>query len=80
MTVFGVDGLFAGNDEIGLGAYAAFTRAGLRVPEDVAIVGYDNVSRITSVHERLLTTIDPNLEEVGTAAVGHLLRAIGGDH
>ncbi|MEU7004971.1 LacI family DNA-binding transcriptional regulator [Nonomuraea sp. NPDC046570] len=75
-----VDGLFAGNDEIGLGAYAAFTCAGLRVPEDVAIIGYDNVSRITSVHERLLTTIDPNLETVGTAAVGHLLRAIGGDH
>ncbi|MFF4768765.1 LacI family DNA-binding transcriptional regulator [Streptomyces sp. NPDC001255] len=74
-----VDGLFAGNDEIGLGAFAAFREAGLRVPEDIAIVGYDNFSRITNLQKRVLTTVDPNLETVGSAAVRHLLRAIGGD-
>jgi LacI family transcriptional regulator len=73
-----IDGLFAGNDEIGLGAYAAFHAAGLRIPEDIAIVGYDNFSRITGVQQGFLTTIDPNLADVGAAAVDHLLAGIDG--
>jgi LacI family transcriptional regulator len=35
--------LFAGNDTIAFGAMRALTEANLRVPEDVAVVGYDDI-------------------------------------
>ncbi|MCV4726184.1 substrate-binding domain-containing protein, partial [Escherichia coli] len=35
--------LFAGNDTIALGAMAAIHQKGLRIPEDLAVVGYDDI-------------------------------------
>jgi len=37
-----IDGLFAANDQMAVGAYAALREAGRRVPEDVAVVGFDD--------------------------------------
>lgn len=52
------DGLFAASDLLAMGAVRAFTDAGLRVPEDVSVIGYDNspaaqtfAPPLTSVHQ-----------------------------
>lgn len=37
-----IDGVFAANDQMAVGAYAALREAGRRVPEDVAVVGFDD--------------------------------------
>lgn len=52
-------GLFAASDEMALGAWAALEDLGLRVPEEVSLVGYDNLpevgERLTTIHQDLPT-------------------------
>jgi LacI family transcriptional regulator len=73
-----VDAIFAANDEIAIGLFAAFHRHGVRVPDDIAIVGYDN--RLAGVQrpDDPLTTFDPLLADVGGRAAERLLAIIGG--
>lgn len=64
--------LFARNDLTAVGALRALTSGGLRVPEDVSVVGYDNTR--TSAHlQPPLTTIDNSTREMGRLAVRFLL-------
>lgn len=72
------DGMFAGNDEIATGALWALREAGLRVPEDVELIGYDNITRLITLDEHEVTTIDPNLTEIGSQAALELLEIIKG--
>ena len=74
-----VDAVFAANDEIAVGLFAAFHRHGVRVPDDIAIVGYDNRLGTVERPDQALTTFDPQLEEVGERAASRLLAVIGGD-
>ncbi|MFC7626021.1 LacI family DNA-binding transcriptional regulator [Microlunatus sp. GCM10028923] len=67
------DAIFCGNDYIALGITRAFERAGIRVPEDVALVGYDNWSKYSGSPDRFLTSIDPKLNELGHLAASALL-------
>lgn len=62
------DGIFAANDLVALGLLNAFTRAGIRVPGDVAIVGYDDIALARSAHVPLTSVRQPR-EEMGAAAV-----------
>jgi LacI family transcriptional regulator len=62
------DGIFAGNDLVALGLLNAFTRARIRVPEDIAIVGYDDIALARSAHVPLTSVRQPR-EEMGAAAV-----------
>lgn len=66
------------NDQMAIGAIHSATRAGLRVPEDVAIVGFDDipVSRYLSPP---LTTVRQPMKELGVAAVDSLVRRLRGD-
>ncbi|REJ06468.1 LacI family transcriptional regulator [Microbacterium bovistercoris] len=73
------DGVVAGNDEIAIGAMAALADAGLRVPEDVAVVGHDNHQRHVLGTDLDLTSVDPRLVDVGRAAGDALLAAIAGE-
>lgn len=63
------------NDHWALGALTACTRAGLRVPEDLAITGFDNdpAGRFGAVP---LTTMDHPSEEISRRAVQHLVQLI----
>jgi DNA-binding LacI/PurR family transcriptional regulator len=58
-----IDGLFAASDLMALGALTALRRAGRRVPDDVALVGYDD-NEFATTSEPPLTTIlqDPILQ------------------
>lgn len=73
-----VDAIFCGDDWIALGARAELRSAGHRVPEDIAIVGFDNLAGHLGKSFSSLTTIDPHLQEVGSLAAAHLLRRLGG--
>lgn len=75
-----LDAMFCGNDMIASGAHLALARAGRRVPEDVALVGYDNTEAQGGRQENgFYTSVDPCLGALGAAAAQHLTAAIGGE-
>jgi LacI family transcriptional regulator, galactose operon repressor len=53
--------------------------AGRSVPDDVALVGFDNWEVIAAACRPPLTTVDMNLRELGRAAAERLLAAIDGE-
>jgi len=66
---------FADNDDIAMGAMRAFRERGLRVPLDVAVVGFDNV-RYAPFTDPPLTTVDVPKFYMGQVAVERLLTMI----
>jgi LacI family transcriptional regulator len=72
--------VFAANDSMALGALSAFREAGLRVPEDVAIVGFDDIP-IARFLTPPLTTVRVEIAELGRRAVNHVVHSLenGGD-
>ena len=69
------DAIFAANDGLAMGAMSAVLGAGLRVPEDVAIVGYDDLPFARFLHPPLTTVRQP-YDAMGHAAVAWLVDAI----
>lgn len=67
--------LFAFNDVAAIGAIRALRDAGRRVPEDVSVVGFDDV-HAAAFHNPALTTIRQPLWQMGRLAVEHLLQRI----
>ncbi len=70
-----IDGVFASSDQIALGAMRAVYASGRRVPEDLAIVGFDNIPE-SAFFGPPLTTIYQHLADVGQMAVQNLHRMI----
>jgi DNA-binding LacI/PurR family transcriptional regulator len=68
----GTTALFAANDTMAMGALAAARDRGLRVPEDLSVIGYD-ASPVASTQLLRLTTVDGRNTEVGTAAAELLM-------
>lgn len=66
------DVIFAANDMMALGCYRAAEKAGLRIPDDIAVCGFDNVA-ITQFLFPRLTTIDVPVLEMGRSAAELLL-------
>ncbi|QFY07574.1 substrate-binding domain-containing protein [Nonomuraea phyllanthi] len=69
--------VFAGSDQAAFGALAAVHEAGLAVPGDVSVAGYDN-ARVTALAHISLTTIDQDGAIMGKTAGRLLLERIGG--
>jgi DNA-binding LacI/PurR family transcriptional regulator len=67
--------LFAYNDISAIGSIRAFQEAGLRVPEDVSVVGFDDI-KIAVHNNPSLTTVRQPLEEMGEIAARTLLNRI----
>lgn len=67
--------IYGSNDNVAIGALKAILEAGLRVPEDIAIVGFDDVD-IASFMTPGLTTIHQPRYEIGQRAMGLLLKKI----
>jgi DNA-binding LacI/PurR family transcriptional regulator len=73
----GVDAVFVASDIMAAGALHALRRAGRRVPDDVAVVGFDDLP--LAQHTRPpLTTVRQPLERVGAAAARRLLSDMDG--
>jgi LacI family transcriptional regulator len=72
------DAFFCGNDQIARGVTDTLREDGHRVPDDIAVVGYDNWDIMALASRPPLTTIDMNLGEIGRVAALRLLDAIDG--
>lgn len=70
--------IFAAADMAAWGAINCLKQAGLRVPEDIAVIGYDNLY-ISDKIDPPLTTISQPKEKLGKIAMDALLRAIEGE-
>jgi LacI family transcriptional regulator len=64
--------IFAGSDSMAVGAMKTIRQAGLRVPQDIALVGFDDVAIATAV-EPALTTVRQPIERLASMAVEVLL-------
>lgn len=73
-----VDAIFCGSDQIARGVAETLRERGRRVPEDVALVGFDNWEPMALGCRPPLTTVDMNLGEIGRMAARHLLDVIAG--
>ncbi len=70
-----IEAIFCCNDFVAAGAMQYITESGLKIPDDIAIVGYDNID-IAKAITPALTTIDARLEEVGGVLARILFRQI----
>lgn len=70
--------VFASNDLCAIGALNAFEEAGLSIPEDVSLIGYDN-NRMAALRQISLTTIDQPGDDMGRSAVDRLSERIDGN-
>jgi DNA-binding LacI/PurR family transcriptional regulator len=70
-----MDAVFAMNDDLALGALRALQERGLRVPHDVALVGFDDVADGRFAYPSL-TTVEPGRHEVARLAVRYLRERI----
>jgi LacI family transcriptional regulator len=69
------DALFAVNDPVAIGAFQRIKEAGLKIPADIAIVGFSN-NKITALIDPPLTTVNQNSFEMGKKAAEILIRDI----
>lgn len=69
------DAIFALNDELALGALRVLFQEGIAVPEEVAVVGFDNVTEAQFAMPSL-TTVDPNRLQIAETSVDALLDRI----
>jgi LacI family transcriptional regulator len=67
------DAVFCANDTMALGAVHAFSKLGMRVPEDIAMMGYDNIKLSKYLD---LTTVDQQMHTIGVQATSRLAAII----
>jgi LacI family transcriptional regulator len=72
------DAIFAANDMMALGCLYALAQAGIRVPDQVALAGFDDIPLARFVHPSL-TTMQVSIAELGERAMLHLLQLIDSD-
>ncbi|MCX5494560.1 LacI family DNA-binding transcriptional regulator [Kaistia dalseonensis] len=72
------DAVFCGNDQIARGVIDALRERGIRVPEDVGVIGFDNWEIVASASRPPLTTVDMNLVALGREAGLTLLSLVDG--
>ncbi|WP_127475898.1 LacI family DNA-binding transcriptional regulator [Microbacterium sulfonylureivorans] len=72
-----IDAVFAASDLMAAGAITALRKAGLRVPEDIAVAGFDD-SGLAATHEPPLTTMRQPWDRISEGMVSLLLEAIAG--
>jgi len=73
------DAVFAGDDDSAIGVISALKNAGQRIPEDVSVVGFNDVPFARYISPPL-TTIRAPIEDVGREAVGLLVKYIRQKH
>ena len=73
-----VSAIFTCNDIMAYGAYKVIKQRGYSVPQDISIVGFDNIY-ISNMMEKELTTIDQPTYSMGATATKMLIRSINGE-
>ncbi len=70
------DAVFAMNDDLALGALRSLQERGVRVPQDVALMGFDDISDAQFSFPSL-TTVEPGRHEIARLAVEYLVERVG---
>lgn len=70
--------IFYGNDEMAIGGLKAFEESGISVPDDVSVIGYDDIQLAEYVNPPL-TTIKQPKSEAGSLAAHLLFQILGGE-
>ena len=71
----GCTALLCHNDDVAIGAMQALNAAGLKVPDDVSVVGFDG-TEVGEYSSPQLTTIEVPLQQMGKVAIGLLQKQI----
>ncbi len=74
-----MDAVFVANDQMALGALQVACKRSIRVPGDLAIVGFDGIPE-SAYYYPPLTTISQDLRELGSTAIKELIQAIEAGH
>jgi DNA-binding LacI/PurR family transcriptional regulator len=70
-----LDAIFVGNDQMALGVLQFFAERKIRIPEDVGIVGFDNIAE-SAFFSPALTTIQQDQHKVAKLAVAEVIKII----
>jgi LacI family transcriptional regulator len=70
--------IFAANDASALGVYRAAQKLGIHIPDDLSVMGFDNL-RESLFMSPALSTVDQHLEQMGTIATEMIVKLINGD-
>jgi len=73
----GMTAVFVTNYEMTLGAVIAINESGIRVPDELSVVGFDNMDLARITHPRLTVVTQP-LAEIGARAAQIMLERLGG--
>jgi LacI family transcriptional regulator len=68
--------IFASNDQMAMGVYQVAQEMGLRIPEDLSVIGFDNIMESKYMG---LTTVDQFISEMGFVATQMLIKLINGE-
>jgi LacI family transcriptional regulator len=68
--------IFASNDQMAMGVFQVAEEMGLRIPDDLSVIGFDNIPESKYMG---LTTIDQFISEMGYVATQMLIRLINGE-
>jgi LacI family transcriptional regulator len=71
-------GLICANDEMAAGAYDIARKEGLRIPDDLSVIGYDNVVLTRYLHPKL-SSICSHVKEMGQMAARFILKDVYGE-
>jgi LacI family transcriptional regulator len=69
--------IFASNDQMAMGVYQLAQEMGLRIPEDLSVIGFDNIPESKYLG---LTTVDQFISEMGYVATQMLIKIINGEN
>jgi DNA-binding LacI/PurR family transcriptional regulator len=70
--------IFCNNDEMAAGAISAIFEAGLKVPEDISVAGFDNIPLSRQIWPPL-TTVEQPISEIAEKATKHLIALLRGE-
>jgi DNA-binding LacI/PurR family transcriptional regulator len=70
-----IDGVFAASDLMATGALRVLRERGLRVPQDVAVVGFDDLEQLAEASDPPLTTVHQDVEKMGRLMARLLLHS-----
>lgn len=70
-----MDSIFVANDQMALGAMQFFAEKGMRIPQDIGIVGFDNIPE-SAFFSPALTTVQQDQHHVAQIAIAELIKII----
>ena len=70
--------MLTSNDMVAMGCMSAALRSGLRVPEDIAIVGFDNIS-LAAFSTPSITSVEQNPYELGSCCFAQMIKKMRGE-